>query len=244
MKKFFFLLAAILVANMILFSQDDDKKHDHLTNFMSFNVTGAGSWTIPADVTKIVVEAWGGGGGGSQYGGGGGGGYIKSHFTVKPGTTISVNVGAGGQGGTTRANTGIATTVTIPDATAATYTLYANGGLGAYMVGNNINSAYGGGYSINPGYYYYMGMSGQSGTPNIYGYTQTAAGAFFEIINSGKGGDGGNSLNTGGPGGFKIQNGLQAQPAQGIEKGGGGGGGIANVFNGAYGGRGKVIIWY
>ena len=44
----FFLLPGLLATNMILFSQDDDKKTDRLANFMSFNVNGTGSWTIPA----------------------------------------------------------------------------------------------------------------------------------------------------------------------------------------------------
>ncbi|MBL7886596.1 MAG: hypothetical protein JNJ52_07605, partial [Flavobacterium sp.] len=62
----------------------------------------SGTFTVPAGVTSITVEAWGGGGkGGSRtfgnngYGGGGGGAYARKVVTVIPGNTYTVNVGAG-----------------------------------------------------------------------------------------------------------------------------------------------------
>ena len=67
--------------------------------------TASGSFTIPAGITKIMVEVRGGGGGGAkgnsaaQFGqGGSGGGYGKNVFTVVPGTVYTVTVGAGGIG--------------------------------------------------------------------------------------------------------------------------------------------------
>lgn len=71
--------------------------------------TGTTLLTVPAGITKLVVNAWGGGGGGAGYtnaapmflggGGGGGGGYLHAVVPVTPGDSITITVGAGGQGG-------------------------------------------------------------------------------------------------------------------------------------------------
>ena len=71
-----------------------------------------GIWTAPANVTQVVVQAWGGGGGGadgcissggdSPFQGGGGGGagaYIEQVVSVTPGHAYVVTVGSAGQGG-------------------------------------------------------------------------------------------------------------------------------------------------
>jgi len=70
----------------------------------TFSTTG--SWTAPAGVTSVTVDAWGGGGGGggnsttAQGGGGGGGGaFARKVVTVSPSTSYTVTVGAGGAGG-------------------------------------------------------------------------------------------------------------------------------------------------
>lgn len=68
----------------------------------------SGTWTCPAGVTTITVEAWGAGGAGGGNasnrdggGGGGGGAYSKSTtISVTPGVTYAVNVGTGGSGTT------------------------------------------------------------------------------------------------------------------------------------------------
>jgi len=67
--------------------------------------TTSGTFTIPAGITKIMVEVHGGGGGGgsgndtSDVGqGGSGGGYGKGIFTVTPAAVHTVTVGAGGTG--------------------------------------------------------------------------------------------------------------------------------------------------
>ena len=74
-----------------------------------FTSTGTTSFTVPAWVTSICVLCVGGGGGGVgangstalNAGGGGGGGalYYKNNYTVTPGDTLTVKVGAGGSGG-------------------------------------------------------------------------------------------------------------------------------------------------
>ena len=54
-------------------------------NIASF--TQNGTWTIPAGVTKIMIELWGGGGGGAA-GGGGGGTYIRTIVIFVSGITV------------------------------------------------------------------------------------------------------------------------------------------------------------
>jgi hypothetical protein len=64
------------------------------------------TFTVPAGVYQITVEAWGGGGGGGGTsstggaGGGGGGAYAQATINVTPGQTYNVTVGTGGVGGT------------------------------------------------------------------------------------------------------------------------------------------------
>lgn len=63
------------------------------------------TWTVPAGVTSVTLEAWGGGGGGNGNSdlptdalvGGGGGAYAKiENYTVTPGQQLSISVGYGG----------------------------------------------------------------------------------------------------------------------------------------------------
>ena len=65
----------------------------------SFTSTGANTWTCPTGVTSIelLVVAGGGGGGGESGSGGGGGGVVHdSAYSVTPGVTYDITVGAGG----------------------------------------------------------------------------------------------------------------------------------------------------
>ncbi|RYZ54111.1 MAG: hypothetical protein EOP49_05845, partial [Sphingobacteriales bacterium] len=66
--------------------------------------TSSGSFTVPAGVTSITIEAWGSGGAGGSVngnnnrtktgGGGGGGAYASKSLAVVPGTLYQVTVGA------------------------------------------------------------------------------------------------------------------------------------------------------
>ncbi len=62
------------------------------------------TWTVPAGVTKILVEVWGGGAGGNKAGLGGGGsggdsgGYTRGIIAVTPGQIASMVLGGGGVG--------------------------------------------------------------------------------------------------------------------------------------------------
>ena len=86
------------------------------SNTVTFNNTSTGragtiqTWTVPAGVCNIQIEAWGAKGGGSL---GGNGAYLKGEFSVTPGEVLNILVGqmggvtsqginycAGGGGGT------------------------------------------------------------------------------------------------------------------------------------------------
>ncbi|MCE3296639.1 MAG: family serine peptidase [Crocinitomicaceae bacterium] len=70
------------------------------------NTPGAGTWLAPCGVTSVTIECWGAGGSGADAtgntcagGGGSGGGYVKTTYTVTPGTTYNYFVGTGGSNG-------------------------------------------------------------------------------------------------------------------------------------------------
>jgi hypothetical protein len=78
------------------------------TNYIieRFTSSGTTSWVAPQGVTQIdlLVVGGGGGGGNRAAGGGGGGGFAETtNYTVTPGTSYSVTVGAGGAGGASSA---------------------------------------------------------------------------------------------------------------------------------------------
>jgi hypothetical protein len=70
----------------------------------------SGTFTVPAGVTKIMIEVWGGGAGAIEdsivvntnafptWAPGGGGGYGKNIVNVSPGAVLNVVVGQGGIG--------------------------------------------------------------------------------------------------------------------------------------------------
>jgi len=81
----------------------------YIPNIAAF--TASGTFVVPANVTRIMVEMWGAGGGGggcnldpahldwgcSEGGGGGGsGGYAWNVFSVTPGNSYPITVGVGG----------------------------------------------------------------------------------------------------------------------------------------------------
>lgn len=166
-------------------------------NFVSF--VSPDTWTVPAGVTKIMVEAWGAGGGGNTYSGGGGAGYTAAVFDVKINNTVTlVNFGVGGAGTTTgNAGGGTSTTLEILDSLGTTYTLSASGGGGASTSGTYTTPGFGGNSTINPGYWRRIGVQGMAGYPNRYEYQEKTAGNFIEIVYGGNGGDAGNANQNG-----------------------------------------------
>ena len=211
-------------------------------NIASF--TQNGTWTIPAGVTKIMIEAWGGGGGGAAGGGGGGGTYIRTQvITVSPGN-ITINIGTGGAGAATEVASAVAGTPTTVTGAFGTYTAVEGGGAGTNFVGQ-VSSPVLQGFS-------YIQFPGQTGSPTIETYAQRTSTEFATIR---KYGDGGKtvSLNSSEGKGATftfntntLANILLIRSSSGRIGEGGGGGPTGNgpLEWGAQGGIGMVIIHY
>jgi len=181
--------------------------------------TTSGTFTVPAGVSCLKVEAWGGGGrGGTRTsngvgGGGGGGAYASSYLSVTPNQSYSVTVGAGST-----------------SASAGGDSYFDNGsGLrakGGNSVANNTTSGASGG----------SGSTGNIITINGGDGTDGSGSA------GGKGGDAPNGGN-GGSGASGNSNGQD-----GFAPGGGGGGGrrttgwFATTYDPGNGADGRVII--
>lgn len=85
-----------------------------VTSLRSATFTSSTLWTAPAGVTEIELDGAGAGGGGGTGGpaaiGGGGGGagetVVGRKITVVPGTTYTITIGLGGDGGTSVTSNG------------------------------------------------------------------------------------------------------------------------------------------
>ncbi len=193
----------------------------------TFDSAAIYTWTAPAGITSITVQAWGGGGGGASTGaangsgGGGGGAYTTSIMSVIPGTTYTLQVGAGGAkgSGTCTAPTNGADGTNSWFNTPAT--LFANAGKGGKApvgIGAAGIGGIGGAASTGSGITSYNGGDGSVGGVSI-------------VLSPGGGGGGGSAAGTGAAG----VNGDPAVAASGQTLGGGGG--IA-PSGGGYGGQG------
>jgi hypothetical protein len=197
--------------------------------------TTNGTFVVPTNVTKIIVELWGAGGGGGRGtnipspdgiagvggGGGGAGGYAWNVFSVNPGASYAVTIGVSstGQDGTSTSFGGL---------------LSATGG-SAGANGTAVGGAgVGGAGGIGSGSLY--NVTGGPGVAGIWeGYGSGGAGG--SVWRGGTGGVGGgvgsdtsNGSGPGGPGG-----------------GGGGGGGVGfypGDGTGAQGSGGVVFVYY
>ena len=204
-----------------------------------FDTSGAGTYTVPAGVYQLTVEAWGAGGSGGTRstngysGGGGGGAYVRSVLNVTPGTTYNLSVGAGSNGTQPGQDSwfGTATTVLAKggNSVANNSTSGASGGSVSASVGV---TKYGGGNGSNA-LSNYGGGGGSSAGPSAAGNsTSTSVGA-NPPIGGGKGANGRNSNSIGYPG---------------SNPGGGGGGTRRTGGNGSTtkyggdGGTGQIIL--
>lgn len=203
-----------------------------IPNMQVFNTNG--TFTVPAGVTRIMVEVWGGGGAGGgtneccpypsyPSGGGGGGGYGRSILVVTPGINYTVTIGAGGNGGAPPPQDG-----------------------GDSSFGNAIAAT--GGKCGSTG-----GQTGGDGGTSTAQFSIAGApgGNGIHVSDNGSvqsriGGTGGSS-GAGGAGGNGggIGEACCSSAAPGITPGGGGGGG-ASFFNGTggSGGNGRVVVWW
>ena len=198
----------------------------------------SGTFTVPAGVTKVMVELWGaggggGGGGGGGYsnaggtgGGGGGGGYVKDIVNLSPGASVTVTIGNGGSGGLG----GFVGTINSPGQNGFS-------GLSGGSSSFDANTA-GGGTGGNGGQ---GGPNGANGTGGSGGIGGNAPGLF------GIGGEFGQSGTAFGFGGSSPNGGFGGNPGGDKTPGGGGSGGVGqygNGNNGTNGGKGRVVVWW
>ena len=213
---------------------------------------GSGTFTIPAGVTEVMVEAWGGGSGGVTttnltsfvvqifYIGGTSGGYASTVQTVVPGSNLTYSIGIGSADNVY--------TAIIPDGGSTTVT-FSTGNIVALGGRGHVAN------SPSPG----EALSGTSTLPNsllLYGNTgsyptfrteQTAATDYWKIVSAGNGGMAVGMVDS------KLQKGSVYYFLNGVyqyfhkesfnaEKYPSCGGGSDDTGNS--GGDGMVLIWY
>jgi hypothetical protein len=221
-------------------------------NFVTLRSLTTTTWTVPAGVTKILVEAWGAGGGGNVLAGGGAGGYIKAHFTVNPGDAITYVTGDGGLGAVSAtASNGSGSVCTV-----GAISLTAGGGQGAlFLSASNGQGGIGGGYSVTGGSFAnYAGLNGGSGKSQERSYYQFNATTYYENGKAGRGGDAPNNPDSGGAGQTYLYNTTggalvfrNGNPSAGLVPGGGGASGVqygTTNIGGGSGADGVIIIHY
>lgn len=208
--------------------------------------TGNGTFSVPAGVTSINVQAWGGGGsGGGASGaplllgrgaaGGGGGAYASNTLLVTPGTTLNVVVASQTAGTSTAGTAGGNTTITGFESS-----ILAAGGSGgsANNAGGPPIGGVGGTIAASAGSIKFAGANGGNGNSwNLLGL----------LLSSGPGGAG---AGLGGAGGTAVSGLILSNgPGNAGSPPGGAGSGAINSALGASqiggaGAAGRVIISY
>lgn len=207
----------------------------------TFTTTGAGqSFTVPAGVTTVTVQAWGAGGGGSTIttntptrgGGGGGGAYANRALSVTPGNTYNIVVGAGGAANTTGGNSSFNSTALVAAGGRGATSNSATAGAGGTTANSTGTTEYAGGNGANGGATYSGGGGGGAGSNGSGG---NATGSTAGTGTSLSGGNGGAGVN-GGTNGNK-----------GNIYGGGGSGAVTNSSTNRTGGSGAngmvIVSW-
>ena len=243
-----------------------------------FSTVGTASWTVPAGVTsvKVLVVAGGGGGGGGAYdypgilgwttygGAGGGGGVIyNASYSVTPGASIPITVGAGGGGAYNIIGLSARLAANGGNSVFGSLTAVGGGSGGSGSNGGNGGSGGGGGWysdlynsSLAPRVTNYTGGTGTSGQGYQGADGQGGGGGAGGPASGGTGGAGYTSSISGSsytysPGG-SINNGANAT----VYGGGGGscapyngtnylspdGDGVGSVWDGGSGYQGIVIV--
>jgi hypothetical protein len=226
----------------------------HLPNSVNAQVVmtynSNGDFTVPPNVSSIIVQAWGGGGGASSTTfasrpGAGGGAYASSVIQVIPGQTYNVTVGTAGTTATPTGNAGGNSVFSLE----ATNFVLAAGGSG----GGEVTPGAGGTISASIGDNRFEGGDGglrffPAGAVANNGGGGGGGSAFSNASgNNGEngtataGGAGGTGTGAGGSGGGTSPVNGQA----GIAPGGGGGGRSFNAgaLSGA-GAAGRIVISY
>lgn len=198
---------------------------EEFRNLTSFNATGAGTWVVPAGVTRIKVELWGGGASANTSISGGAGAYVMAILTVVPAQVWNVTVGTGG------ATPGTAGTASTFSRAASGITLTAGGG-SIFGLPSLFSAA---------GTTGFKGIQGQGGTAGAVS-RQSIGGIEYLIYQNAPGGNAPLTTNTGGLSGtVEIPSaGLPGYYAAGYGCQPGGGGGKPN----ADGGNGMVVVYW
>ena len=205
---------------------------------VTYNTPGSYTYTVPNDVTQIIVQAWGAGGGGasansnnSGFGGGGGGAYASSVVTVIPGGVYSVVVGSGGAANSDGGNS-----------TFNTNSVIAEGGQGA--LDSNTSGGAGGTVASSVGTTRYAGGNGGNGSASNSGGGGGGAGSTGAGGNASAHVAGTGTADFGGNGAAGYTSG-RINGANGSNYGGGGSGAIrigGGPLVGGSGAGGLVII--
>ncbi len=238
MKNFTHLKKQLLLFTLLITAAVTNAQ----TVSQTYNSTS--TFTVPAGVTSVTVEAWGGGGkGGSRtsgsngYGGGGGGAYARKLVAVVPLTTYTVTVGTGSNSNATDGNDSWFINNT---------TILAKGG---GTVPNNTQAGAAGGAGLVPGGSIgdvaFAGGNGANGVTAISGGGGGASAGTANVGAPGVLSVGGLGINGGGNGG----NGRTLSSGNGVSgttPGGGGGGALrtAGSPTGGNGADGQVIVTY
>lgn len=206
----------------------------------SFTSTGTTTFTVPTGVTQVSAVCVGGGGGGAgsdddPNSAGGGGGLSYGTFTVTPGETLTVTVGAGGAGGTGDTNVGGNGGAGGNTTIARGSTILLNGGGGQGGIEDDETSAGGVGGTSTGTERDGGGTGGRGGGPAV----SSAAGGGGAAGYSGNGGAGGaNGNGSAGAGGGGGGGNARGDNDNFNGQGGGGVGILGEGSNGAVGGGG------
>jgi hypothetical protein len=164
-------------------------------------LTGSGTYSVPANAATVtvLVVAGGGGGASNQGGGGGAGGLIFDTSSFAAGDTLTYSIGAGGFGGpsSTRGNGSNGANTAIGNGTTTLTAIGGGGGSGSFNVDGFDGGSGGGGDGPTSGV-----SAGGSGTP---GQGNDGATSDDSVTLGGAGGGGGGAGSAGGfAGGYAL----------------------------------------
>jgi len=218
------------------------------------NYTTAGdfTWVCPPDVTNVQIQTWGAGGAGGgkasggatvNAGGGAGGAYaVSNSYTVTPGNSYFIHVGAGGVGVATAALGASGDYSGFSTSTPAVVCLAVGGGGGA-----SGNPGAGGTCPAGSIGDVYLGGAGKSGVLNTSCGGGGGSGGTGSAGNAATSATGASAVTGGGPGGdgALANNNPGSAPVSGPGGGGGGArGGNTVAKSGGSGYAGKVTLTY
>jgi trimeric autotransporter adhesin len=186
------------------------------TNSQVYSTPGTFSFTVPAGIYHVTVEAYGAGGKGASCmqsagikagGGGGGGAFASKIVSVIPGAMYTVKVGAGATSSNPGGDSWFGTTGTVlAKGGSSCYNNSIQGALGGQAINCVGDIAFSGGNGANGILFNYSGGGGSSATKTTKGENALTNTGGLTLCNLGSGGNGlinqnGNGTNGAFPGG-------------------------------------------